>query len=72
MADDNLRRGAEHVDQGGDEDVLSDLGGGPEGGAALPALGAVVAAGGNGHDGPAGVRPHAPVTAADPAVMALL
>ena len=72
MVDDNPGGGAEHVDQGGDEDALLDVRGGPEGGAALPPVGAIVAAGGNGQDEPAGVGPGAPVAAADPAVMALL
>ena len=72
MADDKPGRGVDHVDQGGDEDALVDVGGGSERGAGLPPLRAVVAAGGDGQDVPAGVGPGALVAAADPAVMTLL
>ena len=66
MADDHPGGGADRFDQGAVEDALLDVGGGPERGAALPPLGAVVAARANGQGGPAGVGPDVPVAAADP------
>ena len=55
MTDDNPGGGVQHVDQGGDEDALLDMGGRPEGDAALLPLGGGVAARENSQDGLAGV-----------------
>ena len=54
IADDDPAEGAEHVDQGGGEDALLEVGDAPAEAAGLPPLGAILAAGGNGQDEPAG------------------